>query len=310
MEIMDSRVFVIIVTYRGHQWYDRCFLSLRSSLLPVETIVVDNASGDGSVEYIKSHFPETHIIESSKNLGFGQANNKGIRYALDHGCDYVFLLNQDAWIEPETIRDLVDIHSKNDVFGILSPMHLTPDKSFIEKGVLQYVDNFRTTDRSLFEDLYFHRLRDIYTTRYINAAAWLIPRIVLTKVGGFDPIFFHYGEDDNYMSRVLFHGFKIGICPKVKVVHDCDNKGVRVYTEQEKERRRLIPLLIKFTNVRDNISISDYKHYLLRKWLLSSISGKKDLAKRFKNDYLFLKSKKVAIENSIQKNRSVGETWL
>ena len=81
----DTKLFVIVVTYKGHQWYDRCFTSLRESELPIQTIVIDNASNDGTVEYIREHFPEIHLIESKENLGFGRANNIGMRYALDHG---------------------------------------------------------------------------------------------------------------------------------------------------------------------------------------------------------------------------------
>ena len=127
MEITLKSVFVIIVSYKGKQWYDRCFSSLRESSLPIQVVVVDNASDDGSVEYIRLHYPEIHIIESKTNLGFGQANNKGIRYALDNGCDYVFLLNQDAWIEKDSINLLVKTHSLNESYGILSPMHLAPN---------------------------------------------------------------------------------------------------------------------------------------------------------------------------------------
>ena len=82
-----TTISVIVVTYNGLQWYDRCFSSLRQSNVPVSTVVVDNASNDGTVAYIKEHFPEIHLIESDKNLGFGGANNIGIRYALDQGCD-------------------------------------------------------------------------------------------------------------------------------------------------------------------------------------------------------------------------------
>ena len=86
---MDLKLFVIIVTYKGKQWYDRCFTSLRESTVPVQTIVVDNASEDGSVEYIREHYPEIVLMENKENLGFGQANNLAMRYALDHDCDYV-----------------------------------------------------------------------------------------------------------------------------------------------------------------------------------------------------------------------------
>ena len=110
---MNVKLFVIVVTYKGKQWYDRCFVSLRESTLPVQTIVVDNASNDGTVEYIRAHFPEIHLIESKENLGFGRANNLGMRCALDQGCDYVFLLNQDAWVEPDTFEKMVAIHQQH-----------------------------------------------------------------------------------------------------------------------------------------------------------------------------------------------------
>ena len=92
-----KKIFVVIVTYKGKQWYDKCFQSLRESTIPVQIVVVDNTPGDEDAKYIKTHFPEVHLIKMNENLGFGKANNLGMRYALDNGCDYVFLLNQDAW---------------------------------------------------------------------------------------------------------------------------------------------------------------------------------------------------------------------
>lgn len=310
MEIANHKVFVIVVTYKGWQWYDRCFQSLRTSSVPIQTIAVDNASDDGSVEYIHAHYPEVHVIASQSNLGFGQANNKGIRYALDHGCDYVFLLNQDAWIEEDSIEKLVDVHLANTQFGILSPMHLDPGKTRIENGFLQFVDDFRSTDRAFFEDVYFARTKDVYRTSYVNAAAWLLPRAVLTIVGGFDPIFFHYGEDDNYMRRVLFHQFGIGICPHSRVVHDCNNKGVRTYSDQEKERRRLLLLLTKLTDITLPDTWQSTYRYSLKKYLISLIKGEWRQMRLRKKELLFLKKNKDAIRNSREMNLCKGETWL
>ena len=115
-----DKVFVIVVTYNGMEWYERCFSSFRSSTIPVTTVVVDNDSQDGSVDYIRREFPEIVVIKSPENLGFGKANNIGIRYALDHGADYVFLLNQDAWIDPDALERLVSIHKKHPEYGLLS----------------------------------------------------------------------------------------------------------------------------------------------------------------------------------------------
>ena len=154
------KIFVIIVTYKGKQWYECCFTSLRASTIPIQTIVIDNASNDGTCEYIKERFPEIHLIESKENLGFGRANNIGIRYALEKGCDYVFLLNQDAWIEQDTIEKLINIHKLNPSYGILSPIHLNKSKNKIEKGLLHYIADYKTTDFQLISDLYFGKLQE------------------------------------------------------------------------------------------------------------------------------------------------------
>src|SRR5574344_2140153 len=104
---MDNlEIYAVVVAYNGMQWYDKCFGSLQASSVPVHTIVIDNASGDNTVAYIKEQFPNVHIIESKTNLGFAKANNIGIKYAMDNNADYVFLLNQDAWIEEDTLSVL------------------------------------------------------------------------------------------------------------------------------------------------------------------------------------------------------------
>lgn len=221
---MQITLFVIIVTYKGHQWYERCFMSLRKSKYPIQTIVIDNSSNDGTVEYIREHFPEIHLIESKENLGFGRANNLGMRYALDHGCDYVFLLNQDAWIEPNTIGELVRIAEKYPEYGILGPVQVNNERTRVLNGVIQFLINPDNVNHKLFSDLILGNVEEVYPVAEINAAAWLLPRITLETIGGFDPIFLHYGEDWNYISRVLYHGLKVGLIPHVQVVHDCKDR--------------------------------------------------------------------------------------
>ena len=266
-----SKIFAIIVTYKGQQWYDRCFMSLRQSTIPVQIIVVDNASDDGTVEFIRKNYPEIHLIESKENLGFGRANNIAMRYALDQGCDYVFLLNQDAWVEPETIEKLIDIHKKHSEYGILSPMHLNAEKDALEKGLLNYLDDKSITSKRLFEDLYFRRTKEVYETKYVNAAAWLLPRKTLEVVGGFDPIFLHYGEDDNYMHRVIYHKMKIGICPNCMVVHDTERRIPKTGQVVMTENRNL---LADVTNINNSLTMSVLCCYHFRKSVSKLIGGK------------------------------------
>lgn len=305
MELPKQKIFIIIVTYNGMKWLDQCFTSLQQSTAPVKIIVIDNGSTDGSIQFIRENYFEIHIIENNKNLGFGRANNLGIRYALDSGADYVFLLNQDAWIEPDTIMNLVRIHQGHPEYGILSPFHLTADKQHIEPLLLQRLADYHTTDPTLFNDLYFGHPKDIYETKYVNAAAWLLPRNTLETVGGFDPIFFHYGEDDNYINRVLYHGMKIGICPKERIVHD-----MRLNRPLYDSREHEILTLIDYTNPNTEHDIDREIRSHRTKATKSLLRGRKAAYEAHKTDYKLLCKHRAAILRSLSVNKQTGPSWL
>lgn len=266
-----AKIFVIIVTYKGHQWYERCFTSLRNSEYPVQTIVIDNASNDGTVEYIRDHFPEIHLIESKENLGFGRANNIGMRYALDHGGEYVFLLNQDAWVEPNTIGGLVHIHQEYPSYGLLSPIHLTKEQDHLN----MLLDDGKCNHEFL-SDLYCGLLKDVYTISYANAAAWLLPRKTLEMIGGFCPMFYHYGEDDDYMNRLKYHRIPMGIVPSVKIVHDTQN---RIDGSQQLSERAKREGLFEFLDINIKTHPLSLLIYHIRKWILSFLKFNKHLQK-------------------------------
>lgn len=304
-----AKIFVIIVTYKGHQWYERCFKSLRNSEYPVQTIVIDNASNDGTVEYIREHFPEIHLIESKENLGFGRANNIGMRYALDHGCNYVFLLNQDAWIEPNTLKKLVDVHNSFPEYGILSPMHLAADKKHIESGLLSYLANCKITDPTFLQDLYFNSLKEVYTSNYINAAGWFLPKSTLNTIGGFDPIFYHYEEDDDYLNRVLYHGLQVGVVPSARMVHD-HREGTSALSSEQLTVRRQQYLLVRFTNLNKQDSWVKYQCYQLRKVIGCFVRGHWRQMQIWWQDFRFLCRMKERINFSKNQNKLKQSTWL
>lgn len=297
--------FAIVVTYNGMKWCDRCLGSLQQSMVPVKVVVVDNASTDGSAEYIRQHFPEVTLLEQKENLGFGKANNIGIKYALDHDADYAFLLNQDAWIAPDTLQQLTQIAQTHPEYGILSPLHLNAEKNSIEHLLLERLDDCHTTDSALLNDLYFNRLREVYDTKYVNAAAWLLPRKTIEKVGGFDPCFFVYGEDDNYINRVLYQGMKIGICPNVQIVHDNDRPRP-LYDSREHE----VLMMIDYTDVNKAHDIKRDMRQHWKKTITSYLKGRKKVAKQHYADYQWLKHNRQAIERSVTQNRQEGPNWL
>lgn len=298
-------IFVVVVLYKGKQWYDRCFNSLLLSDVPLHVVVVDNASNDGTVDYVKENYRGFSIIESDTNLGFGRANNLGIRYAIDNEADFVFLLNQDAWVEPDTITQLINIAQTHPEYGILSPIHLNAEKNGVEHLLLKRLDDYRTTDSALFNDLYFDRLKEVYDTKYVNAAAWLLPRKTIETIGGFDPVFFHYGEDDNYINRVMYHGFKIGICPKIQVVHDNDRPRP-LYDSREHE----VLMLIEYTNVNKHHDVGKEMRHHCMMAVKGFLKGRKKVAKAHYTDYLWLKKHREDIEASVSANRIKGSNWL
>jgi GT2 family glycosyltransferase len=210
------KIYAIVVTYNGMMWYDRCFKSLISSEILLDVIVIDNASSDESVSYIKDNFPTIHIIESQVNLGFTMANNIGIKYALDNNADYVFLLNQDAWlVESNALSYLVDVFKNNVDAGIVSPIHFNGLKSGLDSN---FAYNMPWTFVS---DAYFQTMKEFYEVQFVNAAAWLISNKCIQKVGGFDSsLFVHNGEDGNYCQRALYHGFKIVVNSGSHICHD------------------------------------------------------------------------------------------
>lgn len=302
------KVFPIIVTYKGHRWYDLCFSSLCQSTIPVQIIVVDNASKDGTVEYLKGHFPKIHLIESKENLGFGKANNMGMRYALDHGCDYVFLLNQDAWVEPDTFEKLIDIHQRHPEYGILGPLQVNAEKTKVLDGVIQFLINPDSVNKQMFSDFVMGAIAEVYPVAEINASAWLLPRKTLETVGGFDPIFLHYGEDWNYLSRVLYHKLKVGLTPHIHVVHDCVEQVERpegFAMEFDKWLlQRAADILYPDTQVED--MMRQYR----RMALLKLLTFHKATFKENWDAYCFIRRNKNRIEQSRNKNKTVGATWL
>ena len=227
-------------------WIDRCLLSCEG--YPV--IIVDNASTDDTVRFVQENYPSVILLSQTKNLGFGAANNLGISYALKNNAAYVFLLNQDAYLESNTIATLIDIHKKNSVYGVLSPIHLNGSGLSLDLNFSNYIN----VNKSLqYDSLKHNFLKTVYDVPFVNAAAWLLPRHTLEVVGGFDSLFFHYGEDDNYCHRVLFHGLSIGVSPLAFVKHDRELRGGKgILNDDEKLNLKVRAFKLRWANININ----------------------------------------------------------
>jgi len=277
------KIYFIIVTYNAMKWAERCFTSLRHSSVPVHCIVVDNGSTDGTQEYITTSFPEVEFIRSGENLGFGKANNMGIEKAYRRGADFFYLMNQDAWIYEDSLEKLLDVYSaypdKNEI-GILSPMHLDGTEKKLDIFLDKYIaHNFETR---LISDLYCQSLKPFYEVKFINAAHWLLPKDTIETVGGFNPYFFHYAEDLEYINRVLFHKKKTFLVPGSKVVHDGKQSLSKVdYTKYEDLR---IETNIMNPSISDSLKAEkrSLKQSMLKNIFTGNINHYKMLAGKYK----------------------------
>ena len=211
------RVFAVIVTYNGAAWIAGALQSLRDSRHASTAIVVDNASSDDTCAIVRRDFPDTVLIPAGTNLGFGRGNNLGIAHALQAGADAVLLLNQDAYVTPEAVGQLAAFLQAQPGFDIVSPLHCSPDLSRVDPNTQSaYLQRHAP---GYLSDACLGRVQPHYAIRGINAAAWLLRADVFRRAGGFDPLFFMYGEDDDLIDRFAHHGLRTALLPAARIVH-------------------------------------------------------------------------------------------
>ena len=125
------KIYAIIVTFNAmrNNWIDHCLKSLEDSSTPVVPIVIDNGSTDETRNYVPKRFSSVVWLPQEKNIGFGQANNVGIKYALDHNADYILLLNQDAILAANAIEEMLPYADDK---SLVSPLQLSGDGSKLD----------------------------------------------------------------------------------------------------------------------------------------------------------------------------------
>ncbi|MBP5712046.1 MAG: glycosyltransferase, partial [Prevotella sp.] len=103
------KILTIIVSYNFMPWIDKCLGSMIQSGYPTDILVLDNDSKDDTVKTIRERYPQVRLIENHANLGFGKANNIGILLAIKEDYDAVLLLNEDAWLDTNTLERMAKV---------------------------------------------------------------------------------------------------------------------------------------------------------------------------------------------------------
>ncbi|MDH6251921.1 N-acetylglucosaminyl-diphospho-decaprenol L-rhamnosyltransferase [Chryseobacterium sp. H1D6B] len=301
------KVHIIIVTYNAMKWAERCFKSLRQSSVPVQCIVIDNGSTDGTQDYIKTDFPEVDFSQSEINLGFGKANNIGIEKAYKEGADFFYLMNQDAWLYQDSLGKLLEVYNKyenKEEIGIISPMHVDGTEKYLDIFLDKYIGvNFETR---MISDLYFQTLKPFYEVKFINAAHWMLPKHTIETIGGFNPYFFHYGEDDEYTNRILFHNKKTLLVPGSKAVHD----GKQFLTKIDLNKYPDLSLETKIMNPNLSDSLHLEKKALKQSIIKNMMMGRIDNYKKLSQKYKKITSEEKILIDIHHKVKQTGLTFL
>ena len=203
---VSRKALCILVTYNGMRWLD-AVLAPFVDHPDFDLWVRDNGSSDGSAEFLQEH-PAVDVFEQGDNVGFGIANNRGMCHAIREGYSHVYLLNQDAAMTREGLDHLMASARQGEPGRVWCPVQLNWAGPEANVGFDRYYAPQWKTATAPFD------------VDFVNAAAWLIPRDVLTRIGGFNPIFFLYGEDRDWAKRFVSRGGQFRVLPDVVCRHD------------------------------------------------------------------------------------------
>jgi GT2 family glycosyltransferase len=214
----SAKVAVIVVNYNGAAYLERCLLALdRQSVKPHQVVIVDNASNDDSVALIKS-FASVTLIEPGANLGFARGNNVAVAAAAKE-CNWIALLNPDAFADPDWLKALLEASNENPSFDMFGSKLISSDEPTMLDGTgdAYHVSGLVwRTGHGVSVSYGANETREMFSP---CAAAAMYRRSLLERVGGFDEQFFCYVEDVDIGFRMRLYGARCLYVPQSVAHH-------------------------------------------------------------------------------------------
>jgi len=220
------RVSTVVVSFNTRDHLLSCLASLEASLVPVEVIVVDNASRDGSADAVAERFPATRLVRNAENAGFARASNQGLALAR---APYVLLLNSDAEVRPGAVEAMVALLEARPRVAAVGPRTVSGDGTVqVSFGPpLTPVHEWR--QRRLVRGVRARRPAALRRAAalagverepaWLSGSCLLARRDALAAIGGFDEDFFLYEEDVDLCHRLHRAGGTLVFTPAAEVVH-------------------------------------------------------------------------------------------
>ncbi len=232
---------IVIVSYQGLRWIPRCLGSCRVHAPGTPVYVVDNASSDGSADYVRAAFPEVRLLRQTSNLGFAAGNNVGLTAALQDHLDAVMLLNQDAELTEGCLGGLLGYLEQHADVAAVQPAILLPEgtvnslgNSFHYLGFGEAGGNGLTLEAA---SRVLPWVRGAGEPPYLSGAAVLLRAEALKQVGLFDEELFLYHEDLELCLRLRLAGWHLAVLLNVTVTHHYEqSRSVRQVYYMERNR--------------------------------------------------------------------------
>lgn len=211
MSTSQQLVVVVIPHWNNKGLLDDCLGSLKnSSYGNLRVIVVDNASTDDSVSYLRENFPWVNVVERTENGGYAAALNTGILESYKDNPKYYFALNNDTILKPETVTDLVKVMESSEEIGISAPLVLyesDPTITFsLGDRVYKWLPLPIRYGLNKKDDQKNHRVVEF---DYVFGCALLIRTSLLERIGLFDHNYFMFYEDADICRRTRDAGLRV-----------------------------------------------------------------------------------------------------
>ncbi len=208
-----------------------------------EVEVVDNGSTDGSVEAIRKRNPRIEIVEAGTNMGYAGGNNVGIDRAMKKGADYILILNNDTFVDPHLLDELVLAGESNKEIGVCSPTvydYGTESRIQATGGIIDW-------NKAQLHGLSPEVLSSLSVGKIVNVdiahgCCMLVRTEVVRAIGAFDADFFSHWEEIDYCVRAKKAGFRIVWVENAKIWHKKGSARAKVsgFSEYFNSRNRIL----------------------------------------------------------------------
>jgi GT2 family glycosyltransferase len=192
----------------------------RMSYPNCRTLVVDNGSTDDSVARIRAAWPAVELLELGGNLGYAEGNNVGIRHALDHRAEYVFVLNNDTLVSSDVMTRLVEVMETDSRIGMAGPKVYCTDPAdrIFAEGSLVLWNRGLIKHRGMLQGDTPGRTA-VESVDFLVGCGMLVRRALIEEVGLLDPQYYLNYEDVEWSVRARRSGFRVLYVPKAVIWH-------------------------------------------------------------------------------------------